>query len=139
MAGPECGKLKTSGENCRLGNPGDVSICDAITSALFPLATAGVDIRLPASRLFLTTFATRDSVFLRLEAEVLVGGGVCIEPAERMDDVASSSKPVFKGVSCVSDVRLQGRFEVDEGFGEEDRRREVSTGGSVCSGLGDRW
>lgn len=90
------------------------------------------------SKLSLTAFATRDAVFLRLEAEVLVGGGVCIEPAERMDDVASLSKPVFKGVSCVSDVRLQGRFEVANGFGEEDRRREVSTGGSVCSGLGDK-
>ena len=60
-----------------------------------------------------------------------------MEPAERMDDVASSSRLVFKGVSWVSEVRLQGRFE-DEGFGEDDKRREVSTGGRVWSGLGDR-
>ena len=44
-----------------------------------------------------------------------------MEPAERMDDVASSSRLVFKGVSWVSEVRLQGRFE-DEGFGEDDKR-----------------
>lgn len=56
-----------------------------------------------------------------------------------MDEVASASKLVLSGVSSVSEIRLRGRFKVDEGFGEDDKRREGSTGGRVWSGFGDRW
>lgn len=56
-----------------------------------------------------------------------------------MDEVASASKLVLSGVSSVSEGRLRGRLEVDAGFGEDDKRREGSTGGSDWSGFGDKW
>lgn len=49
-----------------------------------------------------------------------MGGGVCMELAECIEELGSWSNPVFNGVSSVSDTRWQGRLAEDKGFGEED-------------------
>lgn len=140
MAGPVLGKWNSSGENWRLGKPGEVSTRAGAGSISQALVRPGEDIRLFVVPEFLPFFASGMFPTIRVrDAVVLVGGGVCIESADRFDEVASSSCFVLTGVSSVSAVRWQARFEVDEGLGDEDKRREGSTGGSVRSGLGDRW
>lgn len=70
-----------------------------------------------------------------------MGGGVCIEPAERMMGSISSSRPSFNGVDAGFKVRLPLRLVEDderEGFGDDESWRDASTGGSLRLELGDR-
>lgn len=71
---------------------------------------------------------------------MLVGGGVCIDPAEFIAVPAEWSNPVFNGVIEDSFVFKRRRLvsEVEDGLGEDDSWRDGSTGGSGRLGLGDR-
>lgn len=102
-------------------------------------ARLGEDIRLVEAVDRLANLETRACCAFRLVVDVLVGGGVCIELAERIDDAASSSMVVFNGVSSISEARWLECFVVEEGLGDEVSRREGSTGGKALSGFGERW
>lgn len=121
-------------DNCN----GDSSICELIVSTFFDIAKVGVDIRLESADDCLVGLTVCTRCAFRLEAEVLVGGGVCIELAERIDVSVSWTRPIFNGVeACFEPLPLVD--EEDEGLGDEESWRDSSTGGNERLGCGDGW
>lgn len=101
-------------------------------------ARVGVDIRLEPLAGCIANFAACACCAFRFDAEVLVGGGVCIEPAERIDVSVSWPEPIFNGVDASFKERWEPFLfgEEDEGSGDEDNWRDGSTGGNDRGGFG---
>lgn len=115
---------------------GDSSMWEVIISACFAFAKAGVDIRRELTDDCLFNLTVCACCAFRLEAEVLVGGGVCIELAERIDVSVSCPRLIFNGVDACFELPPLVEVE-DEGFGEEESRRDGSTGGKKFWEFGD--
>ena len=91
-----------------------------------------MDILSPFGARALVDLAACDSdAFLR-EAEVFVGGGVCIDPAEFMLSEALLSKESFDGVIPGPDLGSPGWVSNEnDACGEDVSPRDESTGGNV--------
>ena len=76
----------------------------------------------------------------RLEADELVGGGVCIDPAKFVACSGEGSRPVFSGVieGSFGLKRRRLNSEATDGLGDDDSWRDGSTGGSGRPVLDDR-
>ena len=72
---------------------------------------------------------------MRREDVVLVGGGVCSDPAEGKGDPISNASPNF-GEREIFEVSEHTRL-ADKGFGDEESWREGSTGSSERLGFGE--
>ena len=70
-------------------------------------------------------------------AEVLVGGGVRIELAERVAEDISKARPAFLGSASSSES--EQRLLFDLGMGDADNFLNGSTGGSERFGVVGRW
>ena len=66
---------------------------------------------------------------------MLVGGGVCMDPDERIADIVSRAKPNF------GELELWATSEqtllADAGLGDEESWRDGSTGGNGRLGFGE--
>ena len=81
----------------------------------------GVDIRLELAVDCLVNLRFCACCDFRLEAEVLVGGGVCIEPAKRIDVSESWSNLIFNGVDACLKLRgIPSAAWEDRGLGDEE-------------------